>query len=187
MNRHLIIDGYNVIAQTNPYLSLARRDDFELACEALISDVASFVEPNRKVTLVFDGTNNPHSTGDPQRIAGVTVIYSAYGIIADSVIEKLAREEREKGIEVEVVTSDAALQWTVMGQTVTRTSSREFAEQLRCSHGELQEACKPSHKKVTLAQRISPEAAEMLRRIRDGEDNPASHLDDTAPNGPKES
>lgn len=187
MKRHLIIDGYNVIAQTNPYLALARRDDFELACEALISDVASFVEPNRKVTLVFDGTNNPHSTGDPRRIAGVTVIYSAYGVIADSVIEKLAREEREKGVEVEVVTSDAALQWTVMGQTVTRTSSREFAEQLRCGHGELQEACRPSHKKVTLAQRISPEAAEMLRRIRDGEDGSAPSSEDPTSDVSKDS
>lgn len=168
--RHLIIDGYNVIRQTNPYLSLAERDDFELACEALISDVASYVDPQRKVTVVFDGTGNPFSTGEPKRIAGVTVIYSAYGVVADSVIEKIARTERERGVEVEVVTSDAQLQWTVMGQTVTRTSSREFAEQLHTGHDEFKEASAVSHKKVTLAQRISPQAAEMLRKIRDGEE-----------------
>lgn len=170
IHRHLIIDGYNVIRQTHPYLSLAERDDFDLACNALIADVAAFVEPRRKVTVVFDGTNNPLSTGEPRRAAGVTVIYSAYGTVADSVIEKLAREERERGVEVEVVTSDAQLQWTVVGQTVTRTSAREFAEQLRASHDDIEQACLPANpRKVTLAQRVSPAAAEMLRRIRDGE------------------
>lgn len=168
--RHLIIDGYNVIRQTNPYLTLAERDDFELACEALISDVASYVDPNRKVTVVFDGTNNPYSTGEPKTQAGVTVIYSAYGIVADSVIEKIARTERERGVEVEVVTSDAQLQWTVMGQTVTRTSSREFAEQLHFGHDEFKRNSKQSYQKVTLADRISPQAAALLRKIRDGEE-----------------
>lgn len=168
--RHLIIDGYNVIRQTNPYLALAERDDFELACEALVSDVASYVDPQRKVTVVFDGTGNKFSTGEPQILAGVTVIYSAYGTVADSVIEKIARKERARGVEVEVVTSDAQLQWTVMGQTVTRTSSREFAEQLHVGHDELKEASAQSYKKVTVGDRISPQAAELLRRIRDGEE-----------------
>ena len=168
--RHLLIDGYNVIRQTNPYLSLAQRDDFELACEALVSDVASYVDPQQRVTVVFDGTNNEFSTGEPQIIAGVTVIYSAYGTVADSVIEKIARQERERGVEVEVVTSDAALQWTVMGQTVTRTSSREFAEQLKRGHDEFKEASKQLYKKVTLTDRIDPKAADLLRRIRDGEE-----------------
>lgn len=168
--KYLIIDGYNVIRQTPPYRALAERDDFELACEALIADVGAGVASDTQTLVVFDGTGNPHSTGDSRFIGGVEVVYSAYGIVADSVIERRARILRDKGAEVEVVTSDAQLQWTVMGETVTRRSSREFAEDLGAGYREFCERKDAVSGKVTLDDRISPEARDLLRRIRDCEE-----------------
>ena len=168
--RQLIIDGYNVILQATPYSKLAERDDFELACEALISDAASFVGPQYKVTVVYDGTGNKFSTGEPRKIAGVTVIYSPYGQTADTVIERLAHEYRDRGDDVEVVTSDEQTQRAVMGERIVRRSSREFIEELGVGYSEFAENKESApYSKVTLDQRISADAVELLRKIRDGE------------------
>ena len=166
--KHLIIDGYNVIRQTAPYFALAERGDWDYARDALVGDVASFVGPEFHVTVVFDGTSNPQSIGEPARQYGVTVIFSPNGKTADTVIESLARVGRERGDHIEVVTSDAQTQWTVMGQTVTRRSSREFAEELSVGYEEYQREKKGPPSRSVLEDRISPDARAMLRRIRDG-------------------
>ena len=51
------------------------------------------------------------------------MIFSRYGCEADSVIESLSRAAREAGERVVVVTSDAQMQWTVLGGSVARMSS----------------------------------------------------------------
>lgn len=167
--RVLLVDGYNVIWATEPYLALVERDDWELARNALISDVASYVSKECRVTVVFDGTANPHSDGTPENHIGVTVIYSPYGKTADAVIERLAAQERERGNAVEVVTSDAQTQWAVMRGAVVRRSSREFAESLRDSYNEYTADAQRTVGRVNLEDRISPEAAELLRRLAEGD------------------
>jgi len=128
--RTLIVDGYNVIRQTPPYSQLAD-DDLDTARAALVSDVAAFAHGEWRATVVFDGHNNEASVGMEHVVAGVTVIFSRYGIDADSVIESLARAARERGDVTTVVTSDAATQWAVLGGSVGRMSSAEFSGELR--------------------------------------------------------
>lgn len=128
--RTLIVDGYNVIRQTPPYSALAE-SDLDTARAALVSDVAAFAHGEWKATVVFDGHNNPVSTGTAHDVDGVTVIFSRYGTDADTVIESLGRIARERGDQTTVVTSDAQTQWTVLGGRVTRMSSAEFSGELR--------------------------------------------------------
>ena len=128
--RALIVDGYNVIRQTPPYSTLAETD-LDAARAALVSDVGAFAHGEYRAIVVFDGHNNEASTGVAHDVAGVTVIFSRFGVDADSVIESLARSARERGEETTVVTSDAQTQWTVLGGRVTRMSSAEFSGELR--------------------------------------------------------
>jgi hypothetical protein len=128
---HLLVDGYNVIRLTPPYRHLADAGELEAARVALVADVAAYAAGSLGATVVFDGGANPLSTGEAHEMLGVTVIFSRHGMDADSVIEGLARRLRERGDPVEVVTSDAQTQWAVMGGSVRRRSSAEFARDLR--------------------------------------------------------
>ena len=73
--RVLIVDGYNVIRLTPPYRELAGID-LESARAALVSDVAAYAAGEWDATVVFDGANNPHSTGEPHNVAGVRIVFS---------------------------------------------------------------------------------------------------------------
>lgn len=168
--RLLIIDGYNVIRATEPYRDIAERDDLESARSALVSDVAGYVHGERRATVVFDGAGNPRSSGEPHEVCGVTVIYSPHGMTADSVIERLARAARADGFEVEVVTSDAQTQWTVLGESVVRTSSSAFGTEMSWDKEELREHGTQGRGRVPIADRLDADLRDRLERWARGED-----------------
>lgn len=167
--RTLIVDGYNVIHRTPPYTHIAE-DDLDSARLALISDVAAFAHTNYHATVVFDGHNNPNSNGLPHRIAGVTVIFSRHGIDADSVIERLSRHAREAGEDVVVVTSDAQLQWTVLGGGVARMSSDEFGGEIKAEEAEWREHAPSGSSKGRLEDRIDEGTRDQLSRWARGKE-----------------
>lgn len=169
MRRVLIVDGYNVIRLTGPYRELAH-DDLDSARVALISDVAAFACGEWDATVVFDGGGNPSSTGEPHETSGIRVVFSRYGVEADAVVEALAREARERGDHVEVVTSDAQTQWAVFGKGVARRSSAEFAAELRAEEAEWQEHTPSGARRSPLLCRIDPDVAEQLSRWARGEE-----------------
>lgn len=162
--RRLIIDGYNVIRLTPPYRDLANRD-LDAARTALVSDVGAYATAGYHATVVFDGAANPSSTGEPEQVAGVEVIFSRYGVEADAVVEQLARAARERGDEVEVVTSDAQTQWAVMGGSAVRRSAAEFAGELRDSRVEWAERLPTGSPCVRLEDRIDPQVRLQLDRM----------------------
>ncbi|MDR1412667.1 MAG: NYN domain-containing protein [Actinomycetes bacterium] len=167
--KHLIIDGYNVIFQAEPYASLAKAGEWDSARDALISDIASFVKPEFQVTVVFDGTHNPQPERDPEDILGVTVLFSSYGKTADSVIERLAKQSGADAVSCEIVSSDAAVQWTSLGAGVIRRSAVEFAESLHFAYREYERDRDVPSSHSTIIERISPEARVLLKKIRDGQ------------------
>lgn len=167
----LIVDGYNVIRNNERYADLGA--DYESAStwnkarEMLINDAAQVAQESyERCTVVFDGAGNPQSTGKPQRVAGIDVIFSPAGVSADSVIERLAFEAREKGFEVVVVSSDFAIQSTVFGGGVTRRSSLGFAGDACEVEAERKSLAKaPRTQKRTVADRIDPETRAKLEAI----------------------
>ena len=161
--RVLIVDGYNVIRQTPPYKEMAE-SDLDAARLALVSDVSAFAHGEYRATVVFDGHNNPGSDGQEHRVAGVTVIFSRYLCDADTVIESLSRAAREAGERVVVVTSDAQMQWTVLGGGVARMSSAEFAGEIRSEDAQWRDHAPAGSMKSRLGDRIGPEARDRLSR-----------------------
>jgi hypothetical protein len=164
----LLVDGYNVVRCTPPYRELAE-DDLGSAREALVSDVAAYAQSEWDATVVFDGGNNPHSDGLAHCVAGIKVVFSRYGHTADSVIESLARISRERGDHVEVVTSDAQTQWTVLGGRVVRRSSSEFSTELRVEEAEWREQVPSGSRACRIEDRIDPDVRVALERWAKGE------------------
>jgi uncharacterized protein len=167
--RVLIVDGYNVIHQTPPYNAIAETD-LDAARLALVSDVSAFAHGEYRATVVFDGHNNPGSNGQPHHIAGVTVIFSRYCCDADTVIESLSRAGREAGDEVVVVTSDAEMQWTVLGGGVARMSSVEFAGEIRSEDAQWREHAPAGSMKGRVGDRIGADVRERLSRWARGKE-----------------
>jgi predicted RNA-binding protein with PIN domain len=170
----LLVDGYNVIRSSDLYRDIEVEDftggeGLNPAREALIADVAMLAQGEYRATVVFDAGGNAESRGEPRSVAGIEVIYSPAGKSADSVIETLATQARERGDDVFVVTSDAQTQWTVLGDHVTRLSSSSFAQEVERANETVQERNPAPSEKHTLAERIDPKVAEKLSRMARGE------------------
>ena len=165
----LIIDGYNLMFQANPYAKLADEGEWDLARDALVSDIASYAGQQFEATIVFDGKNNPVSERKEAQILGVKVVFSDHGKSADSVIERLAKQAVAAGSEVELVSSDALVQWTSLGKGVVRRSSAEFAQQLSFGYSEWERERDAHPKRSTLLDRVGAEGAALLRKIRDAD------------------
>lgn len=171
--RMLIVDGYNVLRSGYRYRDIEAEDydddAFNTAREMLLKDVISFAGKTYKACIVYDGGGNVHSTGAPQTIGGVDVVFSPAGSTADKVIERLAHEAAEKGIEVMVVTSDATIQDTVFGGGVDRMSANGFSHEMEMLVQEVHLDESPAvAEKRTVAERLDPETVRKLKALRDG-------------------
>lgn len=170
----LIVDGYNVIRNNSRYAGLGA--DYEggngwnKAREALINDAAYYAQgAYERCTVVFDGAGNTSSAGEPIHEAGIDVIFSPAGVSADSVIEGLAHDAREEGLEVVVVSSDFTIQSTVYGGGVTRMSAAGFGVGSEILEHEWRENAKTASEKNTVAGRIDKDTLAKLNAIVRGE------------------
>lgn len=166
-DRVMIVDGYNVIRSSARYLGLSRRD-LDAARARLVSDVSA-ISGTAHAVVVFDGASNPESDGQPQEIAGVEVVFSAYGKDADSVIEAMAGSYREKGSEVDVVTSDAQTQWVVLGQGAHRISSAQFSEMVDTDEEDRLDRNPAGGMRSTLEDRVPASVRQALSRMAKGD------------------
>ena len=172
--RILIVDGFNVLRSGSRYKHIVAptpdwdQDAFNRARETLVDDVASFAGNEYRATVVFDGGGNAFSTGEARKIGGVRVMFSPAGSAADTVIEKLAREGRNNGFEVIVVTSDATIQDTVFGLGVDRMSAEGFSQEIERYYDEVRLDDTPQvAPKRTVAGRIDADTLDKLRKLRD--------------------
>jgi uncharacterized protein len=127
MALHIIIDGYNLIRQSNR-LSFLDQQDIQVGREALIDSLASYKRiKGHRITVVFDGTDAETFSQTRDQIKGIDIRYSQIGQQADEVIKKLATHFREKAL---VVTSDRDIAEFVSLKGATPISSPEFEERL---------------------------------------------------------
>ncbi len=103
MSLHIIIDGYNLIRQSDA-LSPLDQQDILLGREALVDMLAAYrkVKPHR-ITIVFDGPRGPALAPRRDRKKGIFIRFSRRNTSADEVIKHMASREREKAL---VVSSD---------------------------------------------------------------------------------
>jgi hypothetical protein len=132
---HIIIDGYNLIRQSD---SLRRLDRLSLeeGRNELIRRIARYRKSRgHKVTVVFDGWMDGSAKEERLRDDGVTVIYSRRGETADEVIKRMARAER--GTELVVVSSDREVAEAAVRAGAVAIPSPEFEK--RMDGGEIQD------------------------------------------------
>ena len=170
----LVVDGYNVIHCTPRYEKLVyeKSDDpyssdvHDMARTALIGDVAAFAQGRYEAVIVFDGAGNVSDARPNLPRAGVRIQFSPTGVSADTVVQQLCVEAREGGRACSVVTSDGAIQATVMGKGVTRISSRMLVDEIQQIDRDVAEAEEAPQIKMTLGSRLSPESLAKLKALR---------------------
>lgn len=172
----LIVDGFNVLRSGPAYASLqARMPDYgdeylNTTREALIDDARILAGHDYDVLVVFDGGGNVWSEGRSEVSGGVEVIFSEHGVSADSVIEERAKHAVAAGREVLVVTSDATMQWTVLGDAVTRMSAASFCSEVAGLKAEITSDEKLVNPRMTLGERLDAETLRKLRALVQGHD-----------------
>ena len=127
MALHLIVDGYNLLAQTSRIgggVSLHS----EMAREALLRDLAVYRQrKSHAITVVFDGWQQGWGTERREYRLGLEVIFSRRGEKADQVIQRLAAEF---GSGCAVVSSDREIVDFVRAQGAFVMKAQEFVGKL---------------------------------------------------------
>jgi uncharacterized protein len=122
---HIIIDGYNLIRQSD---TLRRHERFSLeeGRNALITSISLYrKQKGHAVTIVFDGWEGGTPKEERDRISGINIIYSRKGEKADEVIKRMIQKKEEETL---VVTSDRNIADFVNNRGGSAISSREFEE-----------------------------------------------------------
>lgn len=167
----LVVDGYNVMRASSRYDLLIDKttdpkhfdtDPFDRARERVIADVAAYSQKKYECYLVFDGANNLSDIPRETKTAGIHVVYSRAGETADDVIERLVYLAHQQDREVVLVTSDMTIRQTVASGVAT-LSAQLLVGELHVGD-EARDACAsvPTTSKMTLEERISPEARAKL-------------------------
>ncbi len=124
---HIIVDGYNLIRQSQT-LRAKERISIEAGRDSLIKLLAEFkkIRPHR-ITCVFDGREGISAQETNETKSGIQVIYSAIGDTADDVIKKIA----QKGAgNLLVATSDREIANYVHRRGGVTVSAPEFEDRL---------------------------------------------------------
>lgn len=116
---HIIIDGYNVLAQSNYQTR-----------EELLKDLKSYQKSQgHKVTIFFDGTHQGTGTGDKYMEEYVEVIFSPLMVTADDMIEEFLEKKHKSNMIV--VSSDKRIQSAAISKRVSFLESKEFLFKLK--------------------------------------------------------
>jgi len=127
MSIHIIIDGYNLIRQSNSFSDLDRQD-IQLGREALLETLAAYRRIKlHKITVIFDGTNAPPFSLHENQIKGIKVKFSRKGELADSLIKRMVNREREKAL---VVSSDLDIVNFAAAKGAATIGSSDFEEKI---------------------------------------------------------
>jgi len=160
MSIHIIIDGYNLIRQSNT-LSILDRQDIQQGREALVDMLSAYKKLKaHRITVVFDGTRAPLFSQQRDRQKGISIIFSHSGETADAVIKKMARKERQEAL---VVSSDQDIVRSAASSGAATISADDFENKLAMSlyldgsemDRDNTEGWKPTTKKKGPSRRLS--------------------------------
>jgi len=173
---HIIVDGYNLIRQSDTLRGRERRS-LEEGRRALILLLARYRKVRgHRITVVFDGWEGGFLQEERDLAGGVAIIYSRLGEKADEVIKRLVAAGSE---ELLVVTSDREIVSFAARRGKAAIASPEFAARLdRIALGDLptdasreeeegeDDGERGGQKKKGPARRLSKRQRAALTRIR---------------------
>lgn len=127
MSVHIIIDGYNLICQSQTFSDFIN-SDMESARDALVDALVDYKRLKaHKITVVFDGGNAFSDSSRRDRHKGIHIRFSSIGETADHVIKRMASMEREKAL---VVSSDKEIVTYAESKGAATISSSLFEKRL---------------------------------------------------------
>jgi len=171
MSIHIIIDGYNLIRQSNRLIQLDLQD-IQTGREALIDMLAAYKKIKaHRITVVFDGTRAPRLSLRRDRQKGITIVFSHSGESADAVIKNMARREGRQAL---VVSSDQDIVRAASSWGAATISANDFENKLAlasCTEGPENDGAalagwKPTTKKKGPSRRLSKRQRQNRARIR---------------------
>jgi len=161
---HIIIDGYNLIRQSDSLRRYERLGLEKGRAELLRRLLAYRKLKGHRITVVFDGWIGGPLREERQQEAGIRIIYSRRGEKADEVIKRLAR--KGSGEELVVVTSDREIAEAVGRSGGVAIASPEFETRM-ILEGEM----------ALLSEKgVSPEEEADEEAKRDGKKGPSRRL-----------
>jgi predicted RNA-binding protein with PIN domain len=89
-------------------------------------------------------------------------------VIADTVVETLAKGLRDEGRRVRVVTSDSETRHTVTGPLLQVTSVRAFISELEDAAGDAPGNASRASRRATVEDTLTPSVRAILLMMRDG-------------------
>jgi uncharacterized protein len=120
---HIIVDGYNLIRQSDTFRQ-SERKSLEEGRNALIRSLVVYRKlRGHRITVVFDGWVGGSPREERDLASGVEIIFSRLGEKADEVIKRLIEKGGE---EILVVTSDREIAVFATRRGKTAIASAEF-------------------------------------------------------------
>ena len=137
MSLHIIIDGYNLIHQSEIFRAI-NATDMESARVALVDALAGYkrFKPH-KITVVFDAWNAPVGSTQKDQRKGIHIQFSSNRESADHVIKRMAAKERERAL---VVSSDKEIVTFAESQGAATISSPLFEERIHLAASDIIDA-----------------------------------------------
>lgn len=138
----LIVDGYNMIYSWPELKAIAAKSLFS-AREELISLLVNYQGfKGYSMIVVFDGARTKGNAGSSTRNGSSSIVYTPYGMSADSYIEKKVHDLRGK-FNCIAATSDALIQNSVLSHGARRISARELEAAVYAVNRQAFHALKP--------------------------------------------
>jgi uncharacterized protein len=150
MALHLIVDGYNLLAQTGRIGAGANLSS-EMGRESFLRDLAAYRQrKSHPITVVFDGWQQGWGTEHREHRLGLQIIFSRRGEKADQVIQRLVAEF---GSDCAVVSSDREIVDYARARGAFVMKAQEFAGKLREGPNQ---AVASAHKELDTGEDLLP-------------------------------
>lgn len=128
--REILIDGYNLIRQSERLAEQERRGGLEAGRTALIRELSAYrAVTGDQAVVVFDGDEGVAYLPRASRQAGVAVVFSRQPESADDVIESLLRKRHGKK-SVLAVSSDRRILGAARRNRVESMNAADFAAEM---------------------------------------------------------
>lgn len=169
--KHMIVDGYNVINAWPDLIKLSS-EDLEYARDVLIHILMDYGQFEKyDMTVVFDAQYTATEENIEEKAPHFKIVYTKEKETADSYIERAAYEaSRYYGQEVYVVTSDGAEQSLILGAGAYRIPAKELLRNVKHSKKYINDEYTGKHvlplRRSEIGSRIDDDVMRELDKIR---------------------